>query len=567
MIEEQVLDWLFLEVFFWKMQSQKRILIVDDNETSAAIVSDMLKRNGYNTEIVRSGEEALWKIKSCQGLCYDLILMDIELGKGMDGAETATEIQQYCDLPVVFLSAHTEEKIIGKIRSVAKYGFVAKNAGEHILITVIDMALKLHGESMRTGLYQQIVEHSMNEIYIFDPETLEFIMVNRGARENLGYTMAELRNMTPLDIKPEIEAQIFRKLIETLLKGEKERLSFNTIHRRKDGSSYPVEVNLQLYSYRGKKVCMALVADLTERRKLEEDLREREALLSAVTQSAGEAIIMLNDKGMVAFWNPPAEKLFGYLQEEILGKDLHRLVVLDEESFRAYKNSFIHFQSTGEGNNIGKNVELKAKNKAGEILDVELTLTAVRMKEGLYTVGVVRDIGERKKAAEQVYLLTITDPLTKMYNRRYFVQKLEEEIERAKRSGSKFSLIMLDIDRFKRINDNFGHNAGDLVLKSMTEMIKHRIRKIDTLARWGGEEFVILLPDTTVKNAACLAEELRESLSQMDMPGVGRVTASFGVAGYCSGDTVDTLVNKADNMMYEAKAAGRSCVRVEEECE
>jgi diguanylate cyclase (GGDEF)-like protein/PAS domain S-box-containing protein len=374
---------------------------------------------------------------------------------------------------------------------------------------------------MLTGLYQQIVEHSMNEIYIFDPETLEFIMVNRGARENLGYTMVELANMTPLDIKPEIEAQIFRKLIEPLLLGEKETLFFNTTHRRKDGSSYPVEVNLQLYSYRGKKVCMALVNDLTERRKLEEDLRAREALLSAVTQTAGEAIIMLDEKGTVAFWNPAAENLFGYLQEEILGKDLHRLVVLDEQSYRAYKNSFIHFQSTGEGNYIGKNVELKAKNKAGKILDVELTLTAVKRKEGLYMIGVVRDIGERKKAEEQVYFLTITDPLTKIYNRRYFTQKLEKEIDRAKRSGSKFSLIMLDIDRFKRINDNFGHNAGDLVLKSMTEMIKNRIRKIDTLARWGGEEFVILLPDTPANKGAALAEDLRESLSRYTGCGQG----------------------------------------------
>jgi diguanylate cyclase (GGDEF)-like protein len=142
-----------------------------------------------------------------------------------------------------------------------------------------------------------------------------------------------------------------------------------------------------------------------------------------------------------------------------------------------------------------------------------------------------------------------------------------KEIERAKRAGSEFYLIMLDIDRFKSINDRFGHNAGDLVLKSMAELIKNRIRKIDTLARWGGEEFIILLLDTTVKNAACLAEELRESLSRMDIPGVGSVTASFGVACYCPEDTIDTLVNKADNMMYEAKAAGRNCVRYMNQCE
>jgi len=168
---------------------------------------------------------------------------------------------------------------------------------------------------------------------------------------------------------------------------------------------------------------------------------------------------------------------------------------------------------------------------------------------------------------EELRCLSVTDCLTNCYNRRYFVQKLEEEIERTRRTGSGFSLVMLDIDRFKSINDRFGHNAGDLVLKGIAETINNRIRKIDCLARWGGEEFVILLPDTPVDKAAVLAEELRESISKMDIPGVDRVAASFGVAGYCPGDTVDTLVNKADNMMYEAKAAGRNCVRYMNECE
>ncbi|MFT9487344.1 GGDEF domain-containing protein [Tepidibacillus decaturensis] len=120
------------------------------------------------------------------------------------------------------------------------------------------------------------------------------------------------------------------------------------------------------------------------------------------------------------------------------------------------------------------------------------------------------DVTRYKKIEEELRFLSVTDTLTNVYNRRYFVQKLEEEIERAKRADSKFSLIMLDIDRFKSINDRFGHNTGDLVLKRMAETIKNRIRRIDTLARWGGEEFVILLPETTVNKAAVLAEELRK---------------------------------------------------------
>ena len=171
------------------------------------------------------------------------------------------------------------------------------------------------------------------------------------------------------------------------------------------------------------------------------------------------------------------------------------------------------------------------------------------------------DITKYKKMEEELRNLSEKDALTNTYNRRYFTRELGEEIERAKRSGKSFSVIMLDIDYFKRINDNFGHNTGDLVLKSVAEFINNRIRKTDILARWGGEEFVMFLPYTSVKSAVFLAEQIRKTLSEKEIPAVGRVAASLGVAGYMPGDTVDSLINKADNMMYEAKSAGRNCVR------
>lgn len=159
----------------------------------------------------------------------------------------------------------------------------------------------------------------------------------------------------------------------------------------------------------------------------------------------------------------------------------------------------------------------------------------------------------------------VTDPLTNIYNRRYFTQKLIKEIDRSKLTGGKFSLIMLDIDDFKKINDDHGHAFGDLVLKLAVKMIEKRIRSTDVFARWGGEEFLILFPDTAVDKAAVIAEELRQQLSQLAVPRVGRITASFGVTGYTPGDTVDTLIQKADKLMYEAKAAGRNHVRYDQE--
>ena len=678
------------------VSNKKKILLVEDSRLTALIAVKSLQSSGYDVETAATGEEAVQKASGASP--PDLVLMDIELAGKMDGIEAARRILKTRDIPVVFLTANTSGEILEKIKEVKAYGFVLKGIDKAAMLSTIEMAIKLHEANSHAGMFERLFEKSLDELYIFHPESLKFVAVNRAARNNLGYTSEELKTMTPLDLKPEFNLESFRKLLQPLLSGEQEQLSFTTIHRRKDGTHYPVEISLQLTDYRGEKFCLALVVDLTERRKMEDELKEREEILSAITGTARDAIVLLDSQGNVMFWNRAAEKLFGYSREEIMGKDLHRLVVPDERLYKVHRKAFRRFQSTGQGNAIGKTIELKAKRKDGREIDVELSLSALKFRNGWHAVGIVRDIRERKwqeeenrrreerlrmmlegipsptwlvsrerrilaqnKAAksllgtkigdycwkgihggeyltdkyrelfkkkglllpgakcyfcrgdealdknepinsevelagniwdtwwiplgEDIYLhyatdvtkykkmeeelrhLSVVDVLTNAYNRRYFTQKLEEEIERARRTDGKFSLVMLDIDRFKRINDNFGHNAGDLVLKSMTEMIKNRIRKIDTLARWGGEEFVILLPDTTVNNAARLAEELRESLSQMDIPGVGRVTASFGVAGYCPGDNVDSLVNKADNMMYEAKAAGRNCVRYMNECE
>ncbi|NSW92552.1 PAS domain S-box protein [Gudongella oleilytica] len=678
------------------VSNKKKILLVEDSRLTALIAVKSLQSSGYDVETAATGEEAVQKASGASP--PDLVLMDIELAGKMDGIEAARRILKTRDIPVVFLTANTSGEILEKIKEVKAYGFVLKGIDKAAMLSTIEMAIKLHEANSHAGMFERLFEKSLDELYIFHPESLKFVAVNRAARNNLGYTSEELKTMTPLDLKPEFNLESFRKLLQPLLSGEQEQLSFTTIHRRKDGTHYPVEISLQLTDYRGEKFCLTLVVDLTERRKMEDELKEREEILSAITGTARDAIVLLDSQGNVMFWNRAAEKLFGYSREEIMGKDLHRLVVPDERLYKVHRKAFRRFQSTGQGNAIGKTIELKAKRKDGREIDVELSLSALKFRNGWHAVGIVRDIRERKwqeeenrrreerlrmmlegipspawlvsrerrilaqnKAAksllgtkigdycwkgihggeyltdkyrelfkkkglllpgakcyfcrgdealdknepinsevelagniwdtwwiplgEDIYLhyatdvtkykkmeeelrhLSVVDVLTNAYNRRYFTQKLEEEIERARRTDGKFSLVMLDIDRFKRINDNFGHNAGDLVLKSMTEMIKNRIRKIDTLARWGGEEFVILLPDTTVNNAARLAEELRESLSQMDIPGVGRVTASFGVAGYCPGDNVDSLVNKADNMMYEAKAAGRNCVRYMNECE
>ncbi len=138
---------------------------------------------------------------------------------------------------------------------------------------------------------------------------------------------------------------------------------------------------------------------------------------------------------------------------------------------------------------------------------------------------------------------------------------MEEEIERFKRTGRVFSIAMLDVDKFKTINDKYGHSVGDLVLQNITDFIKKRIRKADCLARWGGEEFIILLADTPIADAGVLLEDLRLGISKIKIPNIDEFTGSFGAVGYMYGDTADMMIQKADNMMYKAKTCGRNCIK------
>ncbi len=536
-----------------------KILIVEDSILNARITADTLNMYGYRTEVVRTGEEAVEQV--CSGQRPDLVLMDIELGNGMSGIDAALKIHIRCNIPIIFLTANACKRITEQIKSVTAYGYVTKSTNPYVLLSAVDMALTRWRAEQGLELYRCIVEESLNEIYVFHRDTLKFIAVNRIARDNLGYTMEELHKMTPLDIKPEMERRSFKGLLAPLVGGEQEGAMFHTVQRRKDGSLYPVEVHLQLLKAQGEEAYLALIINLTERRAMEQELREREGVLSAITDSVHDAIIMIDKRGRVVFWNPATEQLLGYAPAEILGQDLHQLFLLNRELRQKHEQAFRQFQATGQGSLMGKNTELKCRRKDGQEIYVEVSLSAVRIKDDWHAVGILRDISERKKMEDQLYRLSITDPLTEVYNRRYFSNKLNEEIERTRRTGRTFSLVMLDLDHFKSVNDRFGHAVGDSVLKTIASAIRSRIRTTDILARWGGEEFTILLPETQENKAACLAEELRTNIGSLVIPEVGQVTASFGITEYVPSDTVDTIILRADRMTYEAKSFGRNCIR------
>ena len=163
---------------------------------------------------------------------------------------------------------------------------------------------------------------------------------------------------------------------------------------------------------------------------------------------------------------------------------------------------------------------------------------------------------------EEITRLSQEDHLTGLLNRRRITQLLEHEVRRALRYDTTFSIILMDIDHFKLVNDQFGHQAGDAVLKMIADVIKTGVRASDFVGRWGGEEFIILSPQTDIAGAISLAEKMRSRLESTKFDKIGRRTASCGVASFDPGDDIEALIGRADAGLYAAKTRGRNRVEV-----
>jgi len=180
----------------------------------------------------------------------------------------------------------------------------------------------------------------------------------------------------------------------------------------------------------------------------------------------------------------------------------------------------------------------------------------------------IREEAEQKnkkllEAYEALEIIATTDPLTKLLNRREMLKRMEYERVNYERSQSPFSIVIADIDFFKKVNDTYGHDCGDHVLMSVAELLQTNARKQDSISRWGGEEFLLMLPDTDATGATILAEKLRrkieESLFDCDM-GQIKVTLTFGISVFMGNEALDKLISKADGALYEGKQNGRNRV-------
>jgi PAS domain S-box-containing protein len=244
-----------------------------------------------------------------------------------------------------------------------------------------------------------ILEESVNEIYLFDAETLRFTQVNRGARENLGYSMQELRELTPLDLKPELSARTFAELIAPLRSGEQPRVNFTTVHRRKDGSRYPVEVHLQLSDVGGSSSFIAIILDLTERNAQQAEIAEIGARAQAILNTAADAMLTINAFGVIEDVNAATIGLFGYAEGELLGQNVR--ILMPAPYTEEHDGYLERYRRTRIPRIIGRGRQVEARRKDGSVFPIRLSVGEATFEGGRLFTGIIHDLSAQNAAESE----------------------------------------------------------------------------------------------------------------------------------------------------------------------
>ncbi len=302
--------------------------------------------------------------------------------------------------------------------------------------------------------------------------------------------------------------------------------------------------------------------DITPKMQLTHELQISTSRFRSVVDAAYDAIITIDQEHNITLFNRAAENLFGYDSSEMIGQPLLQLI---PEAHRAKHDSYVHqfARSPVVSRQMDERNRIYGLHRDGTLLPVEIAISKINVDGLLEFTAIIRDIEDRVRVMDQLQKQAETDELTGLPNRREFLEFMERHL----RSSGDLSVLMLDIDHFKVVNDTYGHDAGDEVLTVLAKVGTSIIRKVGIFARWGGEEFMVALPQTDLEHAQTIAEQLRVTIANQDFTHswhIGRpipFTVSIGVSMRTTGETdVSAILKRVDEALYKAKESGRNRV-------
>ncbi|MFA9460091.1 PAS domain S-box protein [Thiohalorhabdus methylotrophus] len=302
---------------------------------------------------------------------------------------------------------------------------------------------------------------------------------------------------------------------------------------------------------------VATMADVTPIKEAERRARREQEFTDAVIDSLPGVFFFLDRQGYNHLCNRHGAALTGGRGASEDHRPVPALSFFDQ-GIRPTVQEHIR-----RGFEQGEALELEATlvSRAGKRVPTLFNAIPVQLEGEVYLCGLGIDISQRAAMEAELRTLARTDPLTGACNRNAFEENLRNRLAESERYGSPFALALLDLDYFKQINDRHGHQVGDSILKALVETLRAQSRDVDTICRWGGEEFVVLMPQTLLANAVRWAERLQAMLSDNPRPGLPPIAISIGLTEYHPGDGPDSLLYRVDTALYDAKEAGRACIR------
>ncbi|GBG12971.1 uncharacterized protein NMK_0508 [Novimethylophilus kurashikiensis] len=433
----------------------------------------------------------------------------------------------------------------------------------HLIIQIQDITeRKQHEHALRENEYRlrTMLDSVPARISYWNRE-LRNEFANSGYEEWFGFTPEQMLGRHFREVIGEERYQANLSHIEAVLRGEPQLFEREFTDMR--GISHYAQITYQPDISGGQvRGFFAQVTDITQRRQSEQELRKSEQLFRNVLENApiGMALVALDNHFKQV--NQAFCRISGYTWEELMSLTTSDITHPDDnQSYQAI------VQRLKDGEIDAYEIEKRYLHKDGTIVWVQLTASLLRNESGkpYQIIKQVQDITERKQLEFDLERQAHTDYLTGLANRRHFLELAEHELAHVRRYGGDLAVAMLDLDHFKNINDTYGHQVGDIVLKTLAALCHQMLRNVDVIGRIGGEEFAILFPETDMQEAHEIVERLRIAIARKDVPtaenGAIRFTASIGIAAYTPSDTgIDILMSRADKALYDAKMTGRNRV-------
>jgi len=407
------------------------------------------------------------------------------------------------------------------------------------------------------------VETAGHSIYITETSG-RIIYVNPEFCRATGYAKEELLGKNPNILKSGLmNDAYYQDLWRTITDGK--IWSEEVINLRKDGSLYYAQQTIApIIDEKGfSEGYVAIQSDISAQKELEHKLSLSENRYRSILDSMREGVVLHDEQGQLLTANPAAERILGYNAERLLNRTADDPIwnVVHEDGSPIKPDEFPLQQVLKRQVSIDDAV-MGLKQADSSILWLNINASPVMDDDGKlrFVMLTFADITERKAREDAVHRAAETDYLTGLKNRYAMNLFLRPVFAGAQRYKDALSVIFLDIDLFKKVNDTWGHEIGDLVLKRTSSVLANCLRESDVAARWGGEEFIVICPKADLAAACKLAERLRSAVAACQVDPVGHITISLGVATIQPEDDLDSLIGRADAKLYKAKAGGRNRV-------